>query len=55
MRKMTAKFIMPIMALLAVLPLKSQDYIKFGRIDPVYMTMETCPFDSAATSLLHIQ
>ena len=50
MRKMTAKFIMPIMALLAVLPLKSQDYIKFGRIDPVYMTMETCPFDSAATA-----
>jgi hypothetical protein len=47
---MTAKFIVPFVALAAVLPLKSQDYIKFGRIDPVYMTMENCPFDSAATA-----
>jgi hypothetical protein len=50
MRTMIVKFIVPFMALMAVLPLKSQDYIKFGRIDPVYMTMETCPFDSAATA-----
>ena len=38
------------MALMAVLPLKSQDYIRFGRVDPLYMTMEKCPFDSAATA-----
>lgn len=50
MRNITAKLIVPVLALVTVLPLKSQDYIKFGRIDPVYLTMDACSFDSAATA-----
>lgn len=39
---------LPILALLINVQLKSQDYIRFDRIDPVYFTMEKCPFDSSA-------
>ena len=45
---MTRHFLIPVLTLLVIVPLKSQDYIKFDRIDPAYLTMEKCPFDSAA-------
>ncbi len=45
---MARYFLFPILTLLTIAPLKSQDYIRFDRIDPVYLTMEKCPFDSAA-------
>jgi transglutaminase-like putative cysteine protease len=38
------------LAFMAVVPLKSQDYIKFGKVDPAYLTMENCPFDSSANA-----
>ncbi len=45
---MTKHLLVSVLTLLAFVPLKSQDYIRFDRIDPVYLTMEKCPFDSAA-------
>ncbi len=45
---MTRHFLFLILTLLTIVPLKSQDYIRFDRIDPLYLTMEKCPFDSAA-------
>lgn len=45
---MTKHLLLPVLTLFIFGPLKSQDYIRFDRIDPVYLKMEKCPFDSAA-------